>query len=70
MEVAERLRHIIAQLELSTDKGPLTLTASLGVAVLCDRCTEMEILLSHADQALYEAKHSGRNCVKQYSLAN
>lgn len=66
-EVAERLRQLIAQMELKTDNGPLTLTASLGVAALYDRCARMEILLSHADQALYDAKHSGRNCVKQFS---
>lgn len=70
VEVAERLRQLIAQMKFSTDNGPLTLTASLGVAVLCDRCDKKEILLSHADQALYEAKHSGRDCVKQYSHPN
>lgn len=40
---------------------PLTLSASIGVAVCPDDITDGETLLRHADQAMYLAKQSGRN---------
>ena len=36
--------------------------ASMGVALSPIHATEYELLFHYADQALYAAKHRGRNC--------
>lgn len=45
-------------------------SSSIGVALYPEDATEMEILVKHADQAMYSAKRSGRNraCYFHYSL--
>jgi diguanylate cyclase (GGDEF)-like protein len=61
--IAERLRHATSHEAISTEHGLLTVTISLGVAVLKDDTTTLEELLECADRALYKAKESGRNRV-------
>lgn len=62
-QIAERLRKSIAQRALDTKAGQVTVTVSLGVAVLDDEHLAPETVLDRADQALYVAKQSGRNRV-------
>lgn len=63
-KLAERLRQCIARKEFISDKGkPLKVTASFGVAACTPDMQRVEDLISEADQALYEAKKSGRNQV-------
>jgi len=65
-KVAERLRTVLAELRLkhgAPQAGPVV-TLSIGIATEIpdeDACADW--LLTQADQALYAAKHSGRNCV-------
>jgi len=64
---AEKIRQQCAATAYATDAGPLTVTASFGVAAL-DVGSEpvgaaAESLLRHADAALYRSKHEGRNRV-------
>jgi diguanylate cyclase (GGDEF)-like protein len=65
-KVAERLRDGLAELRLNHGAdgiGPFV-TLSIGIATQIpteDVCSDW--LLTRADQALYAAKHSGRNCV-------
>lgn len=64
--VAKRLRTMIAHLPIPISEGrSLTLTASFGVAGM-ERVTEdmIDFLIRAADQAMYEAKAAGRNCVR------
>lgn len=62
--VAERLRTAIERREFISDTGkPLHVTASFGVAGFQPSMTRAEDLIAAADQALYEAKHGGRNRV-------
>lgn len=60
--VAERLRHTIERLSVQAAAGPVTFTASFGVACLGNGHT-LESLLEAADRALYCAKTAGRNRV-------
>lgn len=62
--IAERLRASIEQSPVETGGLLLTATVSLGVASMRDSGDELEDLLEAADRALYEAKRSGRNCVR------
>ena len=62
-EVAERLRGIVAGLEIATPAQVLTLTASFGCAVLDDGTTDVAAVLAASDRALYAAKRAGRNRV-------
>jgi diguanylate cyclase (GGDEF)-like protein len=62
--VAERLRTAIASKPMKVGDGlELTVTASLGAAQKDDNTTNLEALINRADQAMYVAKHKGRNCV-------
>jgi diguanylate cyclase (GGDEF)-like protein/PAS domain S-box-containing protein len=63
-EVAERLREAIAAAKVPLEGGlPLQFTVSIGVTSLTSADDNMDVLLSLADKALYEAKNSGRNKV-------
>ncbi len=64
MEVAERLRSSIEQRAIMTVKGELSLSISIGVAVLDEKGEDFERLYSRADRALYEAKNNGRNRIE------
>ena len=68
-QVAERLRKTIAERVLDTKAGRVTVTVSLGIAVLDDDQLTPETLLDHADQSLYRAKQNGRNRVWSQSGA-
>ena len=61
---ARFLRREIAKMEVS---GVPKVTASFGVTTLHPADTTQS-LLKRVDEALYQAKHSGRNCVVQYSF--
>jgi len=66
MRLAERIRAAVAALNIehaATAHFP-TLTISVGVATVIDDAEMVPaILLLRADQALYRAKETGRNCV-------
>ncbi|HWU82867.1 MAG TPA: diguanylate cyclase, partial [Methylophilaceae bacterium] len=63
-EVAERLRDRVARTNVPREEGmPINFTISIGVCALKDKDTTLDVLLSQADAAMYEAKQSGRNKV-------
>ncbi|MFA7282781.1 MAG: diguanylate cyclase [Sterolibacterium sp.] len=67
LEVAERLRKAIADAEVPLEQGlPLHFAVSIGVSTLAGTKTNIDTLLSQADQALYKAKNGGRNRVYAY----
>lgn len=59
---AEEFRRAIATRPVPTALGPLAVTCSIGVASY-DEAMPPEDLIHRADEALYRAKHMGRNCV-------
>lgn len=63
MNIAERLRSAITKKPIQIDDKEISITASLGVACRDESSTTLETLIARADQALYIAKHNGRNCV-------
>ena len=68
--IAERLRREIASSPILLSDREITVTASFGVAVFrhSDNYSVSEFL-SRADALLYQAKTSGRNCVRTEELA-
>jgi diguanylate cyclase (GGDEF)-like protein len=63
-QVAERLRHCVADSATKTDSGPLFITGSFGVSKLSSDMPDLAVLLSKADAAMYIAKQSGGNRVE------
>jgi len=61
--LAERCRHDMAELRLTAGGEALRPTASFGVADSTGATSE-EDLIRRADEALYRAKHAGRNRVE------
>jgi diguanylate cyclase (GGDEF)-like protein len=59
---AELLRKEIARTPLAGDAFP-ALTVSIGVATCPEDGSSPQELIQKADEALYESKHQGRNCV-------
>jgi two-component system, sensor histidine kinase LadS len=62
MILAERLRKDVSEIELTTAKGSLHFTTSIGVAHFAQE-QAIDELIHQADTALYKAKAQGRNQV-------
>ncbi|WP_052162293.1 diguanylate cyclase [Aquabacterium sp. NJ1] len=60
---AERLREALASQEIALGEGqpPLHLTVSVGLAASGTHGLALDTLLARADDAMYKAKHAGRN---------
>lgn len=65
LQVAERLRSVIenAKIPLPSGDSVLSLTISIGASSLSSNEDSIDLLISKADRALYEAKNTGRNRV-------
>jgi two-component system, cell cycle response regulator len=64
--VAERLRESVQALSFPAPLDGLTTTVSIGVATFpSTQVDSIETLLEKADDALYRAKHAGRNKVER-----
>jgi diguanylate cyclase (GGDEF)-like protein len=63
MQVADRLRATVAAEPIRTTDIDIAVTVSIGVATKDENTTQLETLIARADQAMYIAKHKGRNRV-------
>ncbi|HTZ74543.1 MAG TPA: diguanylate cyclase [Candidatus Aquilonibacter sp.] len=63
--VAERIRSAISERPMITESGPVSITASLGLAISTIDAETRDLLRS-ADEALYYAKARGRNRVEPF----
>jgi diguanylate cyclase (GGDEF)-like protein/PAS domain S-box-containing protein len=60
---AERLREQIRLNKVTTDLGEFHITVSIGAAELKAETRDLDELIEQVDQAMYQAKRSGRNRV-------
>jgi len=64
---ANKLREEIAAQTMTSDKGPFKVTISMGIAEYPQDGQSRADLIERADQALYQCKRGGRNCVFRWS---
>lgn len=65
IKIANRLCSLIANIPFKISENlEINLTASLGVACIDSNTPNLDVLINRADQAMYMAKHKGRNQVK------
>jgi diguanylate cyclase (GGDEF)-like protein/PAS domain S-box-containing protein len=69
LALAHRLRLRLVHNPMAGPEGPITVTASIGVGLMLPTDASADAALARADQALYEAKHAGRNTVRLAPLA-
>ncbi|MBU1001551.1 MAG: diguanylate cyclase [Proteobacteria bacterium] len=62
-DIAERLRAVLATTQVLAESTPVNFTVSIGVTTMTKDDASVEALLKRADNAMYEAKRSGRNRV-------
>jgi diguanylate cyclase (GGDEF)-like protein len=60
--LAERIREEVSRQQFNSDRGPFNCTMSFGIATYPEHGAHKQLLIEHADQALYRAKQSGSNC--------
>ena len=61
--VVERIRQALASHPVMFADRPILITISSGISGLEAKDETLDMLLGRADQALYQAKEMGRNCV-------
>jgi diguanylate cyclase (GGDEF)-like protein len=66
--IAQRLRELVAGTPLRTQGFEIRMTVSVGLAAAQDGDARWEDVLRRADEALYHAKQSGRNCVSVHGM--
>lgn len=59
--IAEKIRALIENLEIAIQEHIIHITVSIGVVQFSKYFSDFDMLVNLADQALYEAKNSGRN---------
>lgn len=64
IELAGRLHTSVSHLPIPMHSEHIKLTISIGVASFPENGNNYEELINKADLALYEAKQTGRNCVR------
>jgi two-component system cell cycle response regulator len=69
VDLAERLRACVAKEPIRAGQDDIATTISLGVAIRDNELKDSEALLRAADEALYSAKHAGRNRVHSHLQA-
>ncbi|KKO49524.1 hypothetical protein VT06_06760 [Arsukibacterium sp. MJ3] len=67
-DIAEQCRRSLEQLAIPFEQQTIKVTASFGVAA--SQTADFENLFKQADDALYQAKTGGRNCIRVYNIVN
>ena len=64
VQIAERLIAKVTDNPIETEAGALTVRISVGVAGMSEETPTLHALINHADQAMYNAKAAGHNCIR------
>lgn len=71
VQVAERLRDTVAREPVQSAAGPIRVSVSIGIASYERGAVgQIDQLLDYVDQALYQAKSTGRNQVRAYGATD
>ena len=65
LKIAEKLK-VALDTPFFLDAQILNISASIGVSAYPSDAAEPTALLQHADSAMYQVKHSGKNAIKRY----
>ncbi|MDQ6997130.1 MAG: diguanylate cyclase, partial [Mariprofundus sp.] len=68
-EIAERIRNNIEAFEMKDTQGSFNISMSIGMSMYPANESDLSACIGLADNALYEAKESGRNKVVRYEQA-
>ena len=66
ISLCENLLSNISQV-ISTNEQKIFLTLSIGVSIFPKDANSADFIMKNVDSALYEAKHSGKNCFQFYN---
>lgn len=62
--IAQKIRSEVEKLKIDTPHGQLKFTISMGISeIRVEKDESIEAVIKRADDALYESKRSGKNCV-------
>ena len=64
MVFAEKIRRLVERSSFAFEDKTIPITISVGVATVGEDPPSVEAFIKMADEKLYEAKDSGRNCIK------
>jgi len=67
LRIAEKIVQVMESPLMLGDGSELQITASIGVSFFPDDASDSEMLLRHADEAMYGAKSLGRNNFQVYA---
>lgn len=60
-EAAERFRSTIEAMTVNVENNTIHITVSIGIALVNNAVQSVQSMMTNGDQALYAAKHAGRN---------
>ncbi|MCX7321494.1 MAG: sensor domain-containing diguanylate cyclase [Hyphomicrobiales bacterium] len=62
LALGDRIRHAVERAVIGEGKTLLAATVSVGISLVSDRDRDVQDMIERADQGLYVAKNTGRNC--------
>lgn len=67
MEIVERIRIDISNIEVKHDESTVQFTCSFGIVIFDENVKDTDMLIKMADQAMYKAKETGKNRTEIFS---